>query len=255
MFRINEFKSKLDSYGGPQRLNIFTVELFGSNSNYINSADIKFFCKTVQLPGINLNTMPYSPTGFGLQQMMPMGMTPDTFNAVFIMDSNHNILSFFHDWMQAIYNFDYSNGSLAPSYRDEDHLPYELGYKSEYALNMLIRVYSYHDELTYYDYLLTDVFPTQLGSIDLSWDTNDSYATLPVNFSFSSIKVSGTGTGKIENDRTRGFGMLDFIIEASQYGQTITSLRKPNSIQDAINQYTSIKKSGSDFFSSLKNIL
>lgn len=250
MFNINDFKTTFDSYGGPQRLNLFVVELYGADSRFVDTRDLRFFCKTVSIPEMNLDYIQNKPNSLGIQQHMPVGMQAGSLSAQFMLDSNHNILAFFHEWMQAIYNYDYSSGSLAPNSRDRDQLPYEIGYKSEYALNMVVRFYSYFDKTQFYEFTFTDVFPISIGAIDMSWDANDSYAVLPIGFSYSSMKVSGTGTGQIVNDRSRGFGLLDFIIEAANFGQTITSTRRPRSVQDAINQYTSIK----DSFSKLKSI-
>jgi len=249
-FNVNEFRAKFDKYGGPAHLNLFTVEFYSSNNSWMDDSDLRFFCKTVTLPAINLETAQYRPYGIGLMNSLPISMTPGTFNAIFMLDSEHKILSFFHEWMQSVYNYDTSKGLLAPNGRDNTQLPYEIGYKSDYALDVRIKFFSTHNQKSYYECVLRGVYPTEVGQLDLSWDANDQIATLPVNFSYESIAVSGSKVGSVENDLSRSFGLLDYIVSIANIGQTIRSLRKPRDVQDAINQYSSVR----NVFSRLQNM-
>lgn len=251
MFDLNAFKSRIDQYGGPARLSLFTVELFSSSSDWMEDSDLRFFCKSVTMPGMNLETAQYRPYGVGLVNTLPITMASTGVNAVFMLDNSHKVLSFFHEWIQSVYNYNTSKGLLAPNGRDNEQYPYELGYRNDYSLDMRIKYFSSHDQTSYYEYLLRGVYPTEVGQIDLSWDSHDQTALLPVNFSYESIGVSGARVGSVQNNLSRSFGLLDYIISIANIGQTIKSFRKPADVQDAINQYTSI----TNVFSRLRNTL
>ena len=88
---------------------------------------------------------------------------------------------------------------------------------------------------------LTGAQPTEVGAVDLAWDSNDQIALIPVNFSFERIGMSGARSGDVQSDLSRSFGLLEYITSIANIGQTIKSFRKPRDVQDAINQFTSIK--------------
>ncbi len=242
-FNINDFKAKINQYGGLSRTSFFVVNIYensianGPSSESMPTKDLRFFCKTVTMPGINLNVSEYRPNGFGLPQSIPIGMSSDTLNCVFMMDSNHRILSYFHEWIQKVVNFDLSSGPFSSI---GDRLPYEIGYKKDYACNMEIVFYSAHDIDNFYTCTLKDVFPTQVGSINLSWEENNSVATLPVNFSYSEIKMQGTRPGNNSEVNSRGLGYLQFLNTLGTKGQTINPLSLPTTIQEAINRFTRV---------------
>lgn len=237
-FNIQEFKSKMDQYGGPARTNLFTVQLAASNSSFTPNADLRFFCKTVALPSVSLETLDIKPNNIGMSQSMPTGITNDAVECIFMLDSNHQILSFFHEWMQNIVNYDMSNGSLAPNARDNQHMPYEINYKkgsSGYSMRMVISMYSSTNAQNYYECVLDDVYPKQVGSLNLSWEENDTPATLPVSFSYSSMKMSGTNSGSASN----AAGPLQYFTTESNIGQMFTQI--PQLTQNAIDNLAKIQ--------------
>lgn len=228
VFNVNQFKSTFDKYDGPSRTNLFMVELIptSTNQNTMPARDIRFFCKSVQVPGINLNLAVRQPYGIGLPQSFPTGLTSEMLNCVFILDSQHQILSFFHKWMQSIVNFDVSRGLLAPNANDYEHYPYEINYREDYEMRMVIRYYANTQSL--YNIVLDGVYPSELSSINLSWEDNDQIANLPVNFSYREINVDSTRTGEVQNDSSRGLLGLTSSIESG------------NGIQRAIDAYSSV---------------
>lgn len=203
MFNVTEFKSRLDAYGGPARKNLFFMEIYGSNSSYIEDEALRFFCKTVTMPGINLDTTSYNPRNFGMGEIMTTGQTPDPLSAIFIMDDNQRVMSFFHEWMQQISNYDTSQGLNTGMRNNSDHLPYELGYKDDYSKNMVIRQFSIGNRPMQYVCELTKVFPIQISPIDLSWEDNNTYSTLSVNFSYKNIRFSANMSEYEESRRAR----------------------------------------------------
>lgn len=235
-FNINEFKSTMNKYGGLARKNLYVVEIAsGNNGNTgMSTRDIRFFCQSATIPGLNYNVSDYYPNGFGVKQSIPVSMNYDQFNVVFMCDSDHRLLSFFHQWMQSIINYNYANG---PFSQVNGQLPYEIGYKKDFATTVSIKHYS-TDSGKYYEYELFDVFPTQVSGLDVAWGDNDSYATVTVNFAYSNMRMNSTRQGTPTERFARGTGYLDFINAVGSAGQRINQLSLPRSIQDAVNTFT-----------------
>ena len=249
-FSVSDFKSKIQTYGGLARKNLFVVEIFDSGINSsatnINPGDLRFFCKTATLPGIDIGVLDYFPNGFGIRQSIPVTSSTGSVNLVFMLDSDHKILSFFHRWMQKIVNYDVSSGILSSV---DDQLPFEFGYKDEYSTTMSIKFYS-SDMKGYYEYTLYDAFPTQVSAIDVSWDDNDGYATITVNIAFSNMKmisnVNGFTSdvlrrGSPSERLSRGNGFLEFVNNIGQTAQLVNPNGSiPRTIQDAVNNFTRV---------------
>jgi hypothetical protein len=196
MFNISEFKSRIEKYGGAARTSFFEVSIFGNLPGIISSDDLRFFCQNVTMPGINLNVAEYRPTGFGFPEYMPVGASPDTLNAVFMLDNNHRVLTFFHRWISSIINVDADERQNADGLERR-----QLNYKDNYQATMEINHFSAHynpgnasdanDKTKVYKCVYNGVYPTQIGSINLSWADNNTVATLPVNFTYSRMSYAG----------------------------------------------------------------
>ncbi|MFA7408233.1 MAG: hypothetical protein WCY93_10510 [Anaerolineaceae bacterium] len=221
---INEFKSRMDAFGGPQRSHMFTCDIFGTHSEFVDDYSLRFFCKTVAIPGINFSTVEYNPRNFGMPETLPTNIAPDPLNCIFIMDSDQRILSFFHEWMQRIVNFDTTAGLGHNSQYGNDQLPYEIAYKSDYTVNMAITMYG-TDMRSFYTCELQGVYPTQVGQLNLSWEDNDSTMSLPVNFSYNKIFFSGLKrSGEISQ---RGLAPISYYMDIGR--------GRPGALQSLVN--------------------
>lgn len=214
MFNISEFKSRINRHNGLSFNSLFVVEINNpflrinrvspSTDSPISSDDLRFFCQAVTVPGINLEVMQYRPTGVGFPEFMPMSSIPGTLNCVFMLDSNHNIITFFHRWINSVINVG-GNIGRSGAFEGESR---EINYKSQYETTMVIRHYSTHgksalargalgsvvpsqgDEFGFYEYKFEGVYPTEVGGNTLSWSDN-SVSTSSINFSYSRIIHSG----------------------------------------------------------------
>jgi hypothetical protein len=193
VFNIRDFIQGLNKYGGPNQTNLFKVTFTQQNINDISTMpnrDLVFFCRAINVPGINLGVTEYRPLGYGKPQYMPMTMQSDDMNCVFILDSDHRVIDFFHQWTKKIINYDVSGGYRTGRAGDPLHIPYEINYKSNYVEEMTIEYYgkSNSTKVPTYTIFCSDVYPTQVSSLSLSWDPNAGSANLSVNFSYSSIR-------------------------------------------------------------------
>ena len=250
-FKINEFKSQMDWFGGPARGSLFEVQISRPKNvrSRANSRDLIFFCKNASIPGITFTSTQYEPVG-QFRKMMPMSVNVEPVQAIFMLDSDHQVLSFFHSWAQNVVNFSTGGGAFSEV---NGKLPFEIGYKDDYACRIVIRQYSvnYQNSGQYYEVILDNAFPIQIGDVDLAWENNDQYSVLPVSFQYDRIQFTGERIGSPTAAFGRGNGLLGFINKLGSVGQLIGKDLVPQSVQDAVNKYTKVNNKLSrikDFF-------
>lgn len=258
-FNVNQFKSSLHRFGGPAHNGLFQVIFTNTPSlpgTSARSRDLSFFCKSVAIPSINLQTSEYQAVAARPKQF-PTGITSEQVSAIFMLDSNHQILSFLHGWMQKVLNYSTSGGAMSEV---DGMLPHEVGYKDEYSCRMIIRYYSTYNNVTgfgntfntvlnvldflsggnYYEVVLDNAFPIAVGDVDLSWDNQNSFATVGVGFSYDEIKYDGERSGSPTARLGRGNGLLDLLTTVGVVSQMVGGDFRPTGVQDAINKLTRI---------------
>lgn len=213
-FNINEFKGRIQRYGGLARTSLFEVRFAGGNlPTNIPIDDARFFCQNVTMPGVNLDVMPYKVGGVGYPEFMPMNSTPESLNAVFMLDSSHRILAFFHAWINSVVNVSGEAGVINGLERKE------INYKADYQGSMTINFFSAYSQ-SVYTCTYEGVYPTQVGTVTLNWADSNTIATLPVNFSYNRMIYSGFGNANVENSRLI-VGQQDSIVQNNRIPQII----------------------------------
>jgi hypothetical protein len=250
----------MNKYGGPAKSNLFTMTLGPAiaesrKTSFIPKSDLKFFCSEITVPPVNVNVGSYRPNVIDIPQAMPLNLSTPTINATFMLDSDHKIIAFFHSWMQEIINYDLSRGYL--SQINDNHIPYEIGYKRDYSCTLFINHYktdSTGNIEEMYEYVFYDAFPTEVGSKTFSWSANDTIATVTVNFTASAFSFTASDPGSPLSNLTRGNGYLDFLNSVGYKGQTFEQTNLPRSVQDAINRLTTVRNDFRQFRDSLRNL-
>lgn len=286
-FNISSFKSTIDSFGGVARSSLFEVRIAdptlkgptdteiqaartqGQSPNNFNpfpptfaesqeaaqakkiikkplplfgERELSFFCKSANIPGISFNTYTLENVA-QLPRPFPTTMNNAPFTAVFMVDSDHQVLTYFHRWMQSVLNY----GSRDPFAETGAQLPFEVGYKNDYARTLEVRHYSTESSITkYYEVQLDKAFPVSIGDLELAWESNDSYLTLPVTFAYDNIFYSGTKSGTPKSRFSRGRNLLDTLASIAGFSSVVRQTFKsgsPTSIQDAINRLTRVRNS------------
>ena len=248
-FNISNFKTTIDKYGGPARSSLYEVSITKgreTNSALDPQTEFQFFCQRANFPGIQIENgsmaaVSQLPTSF------PLTMTSAPITLTFMVDSDHQILSFFHNWIQKVLNYSTKGGTFGAIGGEGTYgqLPYELGYKDEYACRMTIKHYSTESlGEKYYEVVLDNIYPYTISDLDLAWAEADSVLTVTVTFAYDRIHYSGDKTG-IPSQRTAGgtlerLSKLAGLIDAAK--ETKDS-DKPRSIQDAVNRLNRIRNS------------
>jgi hypothetical protein len=252
-FNISEFTSQINRIGIAKN-NLFVVSInLPESLSYLNDKiairDLIFLCKDIKLPNLAVNALPYIPNTIGMVERRPVSMEYPILDAEFMVDSNFNVMKFFHRWIQGIINYDVSSGqySTAPG---TNTLPFEIEYKSNYVSTITVDVYSDNIDYYKYRYVFGNAYPINVGGITPSWQESAQVMSMPVGFSYDTLKVDGANSGNVSsNNLNRGIGLLQNLSNMNSASQLINLLNLPGNAQNAINDLTSLS------FSRLTNLL
>jgi len=260
-FQLDEFRANINSVGGLASPSKFAVYItppsfmsgvassYGSNdpsdlsvglNDSMNLADariLSMLCDTVSLPGKSLQMLDYRPQGYGKVSKVPFDVQHDPLPATFYLDNDHRVMNFIQYWFQEIINTSSEFEGSGATFKNR--ASYELNYKKSYSTTMIIQFYANGDENSFIEYEFHDVFPMQIGAVQLGWDMNDQIAKLPVEFSYSgytTFRGSLTGLGTYA---TRG---VDFYQRSNAFGGNLLSALTDTSysIRNLIETFTNI---------------
>ena len=155
--KITDFKSKLT--GGGARPNLFEVELafpsaVGVDNDTLQKA--RFLVKAAALPASTVAPIDVPFRGRILK--IAGDRTFETWTITVINDVDFSIRSAFEKWMNTINKMNDGTGLTNPEQYQSDAFVYQLGRDGG-----ILRSYKFYD-----------VFPTNISTIDLSYETTDT---------------------------------------------------------------------------------
>jgi hypothetical protein len=223
VFKLSQFRSSLNSYG-VAKTNTYEVIIspppptnvyfqFAVDTSLENLRQLSLRCSSVQLPELDLLTLPYYSKVTGVAENRVIGL--NQFKIIpmeFIVDADMKSVNFFQNWLQFIVNYSAGNNFQAVN---GNQLPYEVSYINEYAGTVEINVYPSGMQgnpgedgtnTKFQQYRLIKAFPVNMGNIQLRWDSTDAQSVmiLPVGFTYSAIevpKMNGPNTVTISSDQ------------------------------------------------------
>ena len=186
---ISEFKSRL--LGGGARPNLFEVELTAMPASVAlpwQAERFGFLCKAAQLPGMNIANIdvPFRGRIFKVAG----DRTIDNWTITVINDEDFLYRNAFEEWTQQIAALDDNMGSTNPSSYMVNAKVFQLGRGSE--LNSTTNAGDSNVVLKEYEFI--DIFPINVGQIDVSYENTDTIEEYTVEFAVQSYKVKGAGT-------------------------------------------------------------
>ena len=185
---ISEFKSRL--LGGGARPNLFEVELTAMPASVAlpwQAERFGFLCKAAQLPGMNIANIdvPFRGRIFKVAG----DRTIDNWTITVINDEDFLYRNAFEEWTQQIANLDDNMGSTNPSSYMVNAKVFQLGRGSELSstnnggtTNVVLKEYEF-----------IDIFPINVGQIDVSYENTDTIEEYTVEFAVQSYNVKGAG--------------------------------------------------------------
>jgi len=243
-FSISEITSAINKHGlAKNSLFVMKISLsdrlgFLQEESGIETRDLIFLCRSAEAPAIEVTTQDFKPRGYGPSEKRPTGFELPLLPTVFMVDSNFNVIRFFHRWMQDIVNFNVEGG-----YRTEvngGQRPYEFGYRDDYACTIELTIYSGNQTDKTFTYKFYNAYPVSIGNQTLAWENGAEVMTLPVQFAYDSFNSEATVDGKVTGDFGSPNGILSFLSSINTFGQALNNLSRPRNIQDLVNTVTDV---------------
>lgn len=231
-FNIREFQSQILK-NGYSEASTFIVDitppaaLLDSEVSQI----FRFYCRSVQLPPLDITTLDVAVQGFGAPTKRPSAREFSIIPATFLVDGQHKILRFFQNWSQLVMNYDRTQGQQGSSYSLR---PFEINYKTDYAGTMSIIMFNDKAGQTM-TYELGGVFPQSIGSIDLAWDAEDQML-LPVGFAFDILKISGDAYKNPSVTSETANSALSYFSSENSFAEANPFIARPFDVQQAVSQ-------------------
>jgi hypothetical protein len=247
-FNISEFTSQINKYGLAVN-NLFiaqftlpkSLSLFGSgfgNRTNMETRDIPFFCRSVQLPDLEVGVTDVKEQGHGVSQKRATAMENGVVPVVFMIDANFSIKKLFHQWNQSIFNHGNGDGPLAQL---DSRKLYEFNYKDDYSSVLEITVFSHNNTDQAYTYKFFGAFPVSVGGVQSAWENGAEIMTMTVNFAFDSFYVDGAVGGDVLGTGLEDNGFVGFLSSINSTAQQIKQIRKkPRDVQDLVTQTNNV---------------
>lgn len=185
---ITDFKSRLK--GGGARNNLFEVSIpefpeaarrAGAEWGKDTQETFQFMCKAAALPASTINEIPVPFRGRVMKVAGDRTFEPWTITV--INDENFKLRTAFEYWVNAMSKSENNTGATDPGTYMKNAVVYQLGRgagKAESNQNREIAGGTAIKPLR--TYLFRDIFPTEVSSIDLSYDQSDSIEEFTVTF-------------------------------------------------------------------------
>lgn len=229
-FDINEFKSALETRG-VLPTNLFLVSIYPIGYNVSGSMAreqlttnaLSFFCMQTDLPGLDLGVEENIVHGTGPVERFPHTALFGDIALSFIGDAKGNIMSFFHNWLNNIVNFDYS--------KNHSNF-YRVAYKETYTCTIEILVFNQQSDVIL-KYQLYEAFPYKVNQVQLSWAEQNGMMNIGTSFYYKtwfSERIVPQPDAAIG-----GLTTIQKLLKLGTIAETVMALKKPQSVGDAIN--------------------
>jgi len=223
-FNINDLNAQIGKHG-VQKGNLFRMTITPPPGlvgvqlpTAMESRDLQFFCRAVTLPEFDVQTDEVQPQAFGPVVRRPRTLNFPVLTAVFTVDGDMKVPSYFHRWTQLIINYDNTSqyGSLNGA------LPFEMGYKQEYATTIIVDVYNEYGE-DIYTYKFKNAYPINVGQVETAWANNDEALTQSVGFSYDILSVTGASVPRPGLGGSRDVDVVNPFSSTGAPGFSLTS--------------------------------
>jgi len=203
--KLHDFKSQLR--GGGARPNLFEASIpaypagvsnAGTLWNNTTSRDFRFLCKAAQLPASTVAEVPIPFRGRILKVAGDRTFEPWT--VTIINDEDFNLRSAFEAWMNSINDLSHATGITNPeSYMCNGYIA-QLGRGN--ARNSTTHEQNNKEQQVLRSYKFTGMFPTEVGAIDLSYDSTDTIEEFTVTFQVQDFRIGVSETGRNDGGST-----------------------------------------------------
>ena len=185
---ISDFKTAMQ--GGGARPNLFEVEMTLSGLGFelpgFDATEFQFMCKAANIPAQTVASIdvPFRGRIFKVAG----DRTIDTWTVTIINDETFDLRGAFETWTEQLAKLDNNLGATDPNAYMASATVYQLGRGQDPSsksnagtANAMLQAYKF-----------VDIFPTEVSTIDLSYDSSDTIEEFTVTFAVQSIERLGT---------------------------------------------------------------
>ena len=185
---ISDFKTAMQ--GGGARPNLFEVEMTLSGLGFelpgFDATEFQFMCKAANIPAQTVASIdvPFRGRIFKVAG----DRTIDTWTVTIINDESFDLRGAFETWTEQLAKLDNNLGATDPNSYMASATVYQLGRGADASsksnagsANAMLQAYKF-----------VDIFPTEVSTIDLSYDSSDTIEEFTVTFAVQSIERLGT---------------------------------------------------------------
>lgn len=182
-FNLNSFMSDIRTRG-IIKSNSFMVSITPPKllkAQWSDARRIIIRCDSASLPSVNWQMNEHHRHGYGPQESSPHNVQFEPTNLTFILDAQGEIYNFWQSWMNAIMNFDRSQGLNGKDTWGKQ--PYEHAYKDDYSADLKVLVY---DEAANAAVQVTmlKAFPMGISEVNFNWSGGDDVTHLNIPISY-----------------------------------------------------------------------
>ena len=177
---IANFKSQLRSGGA--RPNLFEVGVT-CPTGWVDDAqeEFKFLCKATSMPTQTVGSVDVPFRGRILK--VAGDRTFEPWSVTVINDESFDIRQTFEQWQELINGIESGSGSVSPSSYMGNGTIRQLG-----RADVGTREVGSTDTGVLYTYVVEDIWPSEIGSIDLSYESSDAIEEFTVTFQVNYMK-------------------------------------------------------------------
>lgn len=241
--KINKFLAEVRDKS-VSRTNLFDITfsipaIMGASSLSATSQVLSLWAEGSQLPGFNIQTDSIKRYGMGPQEHVPYSIQTNDLTFNFIGDGKGEVQKYFYEWMHRIVRGD--EDMRSPIVSETGLAPYEVEFKDRYACTITITSYNEMGEPVLI-YELHDAFPKSIPDISVSWGNGSDYMQFGVTFCYLRAKLKNSLEPlKVSKNGIQNLSALQKAVKIGTALQTLKTLRKPTSVQDALASASTIK--------------
>ena len=183
---ISQFKTQLK--GGGARPNLFRVDLgdFGGQGApglgwNTAQTDFNFLCKATSMPTQTIGSVDVPFRGRILK--VAGDRTFEPWSVTVINDESFNVRKAFEAWGRRINDLETGVGVVTPN-----------NYMGSGTIQQLSRSVGPDDAKVLQEYMVKDIWPSEIGSIDLSYESSDAIEEFTVTFQVQYMEILESST-------------------------------------------------------------
>ena len=198
---LTNFKSRLATGGA--RPNLFEVNITtGEENSYWNETaqeDFQFLCKATSMPTQTIGSVDVPFRGRILK--VAGDRTFEPWSVTVINDENFNVRRSFEKWAQKINNLSTGVGEVDPSKYMGIGYVHQLSRSTTRGITDIAGVDSQAKNKVVHTYKIDEIWPSEIGSIDLSYESSDAIEEFTVTFQVQYTDSSTFDNVPSENDQ------------------------------------------------------